>query len=220
MLNSKAPILTDDENLAMMCRKIGGHGFKNLKAEEGRVRLRQETFQNPNYKRHDVLGWNYRLSEFNAAIALAQLEKHELLIKMRTDSAKIFLDEMSDVDYLIPQITPEGYENSYYTLGVKFEGADLHGITWEQFRQKYIELGGDGIYGAWAIPYLEPVVKNNQYAYRNPSQYQGLHYPIGTCPVAESIQPKIMQFKTNYRDLELCKQKASALKNTIKYFKN
>ena len=36
----------------MMCRKIGGHGFKNLKAEEGRVRLRQETFQNPNYKRH------------------------------------------------------------------------------------------------------------------------------------------------------------------------
>jgi perosamine synthetase len=212
-------IITDDEHLAMMCRKIGGHGFKNLRAEEGRVRLRQETFQNPNYKRHDVLGWNYRLSEFNAAIALAQLERHEYLVDLRVESAKIFMDEMAEVSYLMPQVTPEGYENSYYALGVKYEGDEVMGVSWQDFRRKYIELGGDGVYGAWSIPYLEPLVINNQYAYRNPAQYKGLSYPLGTCPVAERVQPKLMQFKTNYRDLELAKTKALALRKTIEYFK-
>ena len=39
-------IVTDDEKLAEMCRKVGGHGFKNLRAEEGRIRLNSDIFQN------------------------------------------------------------------------------------------------------------------------------------------------------------------------------
>ena len=67
-------LITNDENLAKLARKVGGHGFKNLQADEGRVKLDLDVFQNPNFKRHDALGWNYRLSEFLSAIALAQLE--------------------------------------------------------------------------------------------------------------------------------------------------
>ncbi len=213
-------IITNDEELAMRSRKVGGHGFKNLQATEGRVRLRQDVFQNPNYKRHDVLGWNYRLSEFNAAIALAQLEKHKELIDLRVQSANIFLKAMQEAEYLIPQVTPEGYENSYYTLGVKYEGLEKKGVSWEKFRRKYIELGGDGIYGAWAVPYLEPMVAKRQYAYRNRKIYDNLEYKAGLCPVAEKIQPKIMQFKTNYRNLELCQYKADVLRKTIEHFGN
>lgn len=211
-------IITNDEELAMNCRKVGGHGFKNLQATEGRVRLRQDVFQNPHYKRHDVLGWNYRLSEFNAAIALAQLEKHEELINLRIESAKIFLEVMKKANYLIPQVTPAGYENSYYTLGVKYYGAEEIGVSWESFRAKYLEFGGDGIYGAWAVPYLEPMVASRQYAYRHRALYGKLEYTPGLCPTAETIQPKIMQFKTNYRDLNLCRLKAAALEKTIDYF--
>ena len=212
-------VTTNSETLAENMRKIGGHGFKNLKATEGRVRLRQEIFQNPNYKRHDVLGWNYRLSEFSAAIALAQLERWEELVNLRVDSANIFLDVMKGQPYFKPQKTPEGYENSYYTLGVRYLGEEAMGVTWQEFRKKYVELGGDGVYGAWALPYLEPVVKNKQFAYRNKKIYDKISYEEGICPVAEEIQPQIMQFKTNYRDLELCKKKADILHNTMEYFK-
>lgn len=212
-------IITNDEYIAMMSRKVGGHGFKNLQASEGRVRLRQDIFQNPNYKRHDVLGWNYRLSEFNAAIALAQLEKSDELVDMRIKSAELFIEVMKNCDFLIPQKTPDGYENSYYTLGVKYEGLSSIGVTWQDFRKKYIELGGDGIYGSWAVPYFEPVVKNLQFAYRNPKIYSNLKFEKGLCPNAESIQPKIMQFKTNYRDLDLAELKASILEKTIDYYK-
>jgi perosamine synthetase len=212
-------IITNSEKYAEMVRKVGGHGFKNLKAEEGRVRLNQDVFQNPHYKRHDVLGWNYRLPEFNAAIALAQLERIEDLIDLRIKSAKFFVDVMKTCDYLIPQFVPEGYTNTYYTLGVVYEGDKSIGVSWEEFRKSYINNGGDGIYGAWSVPYLEPMIAERQFAKRCPWVYEGVKYEKGLCPVAESLQPKIMQFKTNYRDAKLAEIKADVLLRTIKGFK-
>jgi perosamine synthetase len=213
-------VLTNNEQYAEMVRKVGGHGFKNLRAEEGRVRLNEDVFQSPHYKRHDMLGWNYRLPEFNAAVALAQLERVDELIELRVQSAQHFLDAMADCDYLKPQAVPEGYTNSYYTLGVRYEGADAIGVSWEEFRKTYIELGGDGVYGAWSVPYLEPMMAERVYVKRLPSVYENVYYAKGLCPVAERIQPLIMQFKTNYRDAELAKVKAQALRETIRKFKN
>lgn len=212
-------IITNDEKLAELSRKIGGHGFKNLKADEGRIRLKQEVFQNPHYKRHDELGWNYRLPEFNAAIAQAQLERIDELVDLRIKSAKLFMEAMSTCDYLIPQYTPADYTNSYYTLGVIYEGQEQVGISWEDFRKEYINQGGDGIYGAWSVPYLEPMITERKFVKRCPFIYEKITYEKGLCPIAEKIQPKIMQLKTNYRDIKLAEMKADALSKTIKKFK-
>jgi len=213
-------IITNNEKYAEMARKIGGHGFKNLKASEGRIRLNQDVFQNPNYKRHDEIGWNYRLPEFNAAVALAQLERIDELVKMRVKSARLFIEIMSECDYLIPQKVPQGYTNSYYTLGVIYEGEKSIGIKWEDFRKEYIKNGGDGIYGAWSVPYLEPVMVERKYVKRYPEIYSNIDYKKGLCPVAECVQPKIMQFKTNYRDIKLAEEKANILHKVIKKLKN
>ena len=213
-------IITNNEKYAELARKVGGHGFKNLRAEEGRIRLNQEVFQNPYYKRHDVLGWNYRLNEFSAAIALAQFERVDELVELRVKSAQMFIDVMKECDYLIPQKCPKGYTNSYYTLGVLYEGKEKIGVSWEDFRKAYIQNGGDGFYGAWAVPYTEPVIETKQFAKRCPWVYDKVEYKQGLCPVAERIQPKIMQFKTNYRDLELAKAKAEALRKTINQMRN
>lgn len=213
-------IVTNNEKYAEMVRKIGGHGFKNLKADEGRIRLNQDVFQNPNYKRHDEIGWNYRLPEFNAAVALAQLERIDELVKMRVKSARLFIEVMSECDYLIPQKVPQGYTNSYYTLGVIYEGEKSIGIKWEDFRKEYIKNGGDGIYGAWSVPYLEPVIIERKYVRRYPEIYSDINYEKGLCPIAEYVQPKIMQFKTNYRDIKLAEEKANILHKVIKKLKN
>ena len=156
-------IVTDNEEIAEMCRKIAGHGFKNLRAEEGRIRLNSEIFQNPDYKRHSDLGWNYRMPEFNAAIALAQLENAKKLQQLRVDSASIFLEVIQEADFLIPQKIPENTTHSFYTLGVLYKGKESIGVSWQDFRKAYVESGGDGIYGAWSIPYLEPVMLEKKY---------------------------------------------------------
>lgn len=211
-------IITDNEKFAEEIRKIGGHGFKNLKADEGRVRLNQDVFQDPDYKRHDTLGWNYRLSEFCAAVALGQLENIDCLVNLRRKCAEMFLDVMSNCDYLIPQKTPEDYFHTYYTLGVIYNGEESIGVSWKDFRKAYVNAGGDGIYGAWSVPYLEPVMSERAFVKQCPLVYENVYYEKGICPISEKIQKQLMQFKTNYRDLKLAEQKADILYNVIKKF--
>lgn len=211
-------VITNDETLAERVRKIGGHGFKNLGASEGRIRLNQSIFQNPNYKRHDTLGWNYRMPEFNAAVALAQLERVEELVELRIKSAGILIQAMRSCKYLVPQHTPSESVNSYYTLAVKYLGAEQGVASWEEFREAYLEEGGDGVYGAWSVPYLEPMMVERAYVQHNPTLYKDLRFSEGLCPVAERVQKQVMQFKTNYRDLSLAELKAEALYRTIRRF--
>ena len=42
------------------------------------------------------------------------------------------------------------------------------------------------------------------------------NYKKGDCPNAESVQPKMMQFKANYRDLKTAQEKINILSNVIK----
>ena len=81
-----------------------------------------------------------------------------------------------------------------------------------------MQNGGDGIYGAWSVPYLDPVMSNKSFVRRMPSIYDGLEYQQGLCPVAERIQSEMMVFKTNYRSLDLARAKADALRKTIQDF--
>ena len=211
-------IITNNKKYAKGCRKVGGHGFKSLEADNGAVKKDKNLLQNPNYERHDEIGWNYRLPEINSAIAYAQLERLEDIVQLRIDSANIFLEVIKDCSYFIPQKTPKDRTNSYWALGVIYNGEKEIGISWYDFRQKYLEMGGDGIYGAWQVPYNEPVMRERNFVKMNPEIYKNIYYEKGLCPVAEEIQKKLMVFKTNYRNLDLAKYKAYCLKKTINYY--
>lgn len=212
-------LLTNDEDLAIAARKLAGHGYTTLNASGGRIKFNSQfTVQDPDYKRHDKFGINYRLSEFNAAIALGQLEQLEKKVKMRIEIAELFIKEMRKCDFLIPQKVPEDRTHSYFTLAASYEGADKIGVDWREFRNKYVELGGDSFYAAWSVPYLEPLMQNKEYKKIAPV-YSKIDYERGLCPVAEKKQPKMMQFKTNYRNFEEAKQKALCLRETINYYK-
>ena len=213
-------VTTNDEHLAMLMRKMSNHGFKNSTARSGLTKLNLDDFQNPEYKRHDEIGWNYRLSEFSAAIAYAQLENIDHLINLRVQASNFYLEAISSTgcDYLIPQMVDEKRDHSYWTFPLLYKGNDIMGVSWQDFRKKYMENGGDGIYAAWSVPYLEPVISERKFVKFNPNDYGSISYEKGLCPVAESIQSRIMQFKTNYRDLDLAAEKADALKRTILYF--
>ena len=111
-------LTTNNEKYATSARKFGNHGFKNSSAKSGRTKLNLDDFQKPEYKRHDQIGWNYRLSEFLAAITVAQLEKIDDLINLRIKTSEMFLSVIKDTkcDYLIPQKSMEGVTNSYWAF--------------------------------------------------------------------------------------------------------
>ena len=68
-------ITTNNKNTAIKIRKFGCLGYKALTAKDGRIRNIKDIFQSPNYSRHDDIGLNYRMSEFQGAIGVAQTRK-------------------------------------------------------------------------------------------------------------------------------------------------
>ena len=219
-------VITDDEALAKAVRKFHGIGYSTIEAMDGRVRLRRDDFQNPGFERHDAFGWNYRLPEVAAAIGLAQLERLDTYVAKRQAIASLYDDAIHGCEYLIPQSEPKGFVSSDWTYAMVYEGAGAIGIPWADFRRKYMELGGDGFYAAWQVVYMEPVMREMAFygkgcPVRCPL-YEGpkVEWGPGLCPVAESLQPKLMQLKTNYGDLHTAREKANALRRTIDFYAN
>lgn len=50
------------------------------------------------------------------------------------------------------------------------------------------------------------------------ARYGEYKYEKGLCPIAESIQPQLLQFKTNYWDEADAVEQAKILRKTIQYF--
>ena len=200
-------IVTDNEELAVRARKFAGLGYKHMTATAGRTSLAMSTVQDPNYERFDTVGLNYRLNEISAAVGLAQLERIDEIVKKRKECASYFDIAVKDCSFMTPQRTPNCCEHSHYTYTVKYHGEEDTGLSWKDFYNRYIELGGDGFYGACMVPYLEPAFHD--------LEVNGVTYAAGLCPVAEEVQSQIMQFKTNYRDLKLAKEKADILNDLI-----
>ena len=210
-------LATDDEMLAAEMRKFGSMGFSVLSAGEGRIRLNKDIFQDPGYKRHDAFGMQFRLPEVAAALGLAQVEQMDHFIDLRISIAQLYADAVRSAggDYLVAQNVPDGYGSTYWCWTAKYMRDD---VSWKDFRAMNLEFGGDGVYAAWALAYQEDVVTSGAWKKRAPVLYDGIEFPAGTCPVAEKIQPRIMQFVNNYGSVEEAEPKAEALYKTIRHF--
>lgn len=207
-------VTTNSLELAEAVRKISSLGYAGVGANNGKIT--KQDIQDPNYERHVELGWNYRMPELCAAVALGQLERIKPLVEARIHSAKLFLEALGTCDWLIPQRVPTNDKCDYWAFVVKLAHPQ---IEWHEFRNKYADLGGDGIYAAWKLVYLEPVFQKKAFLGRERNMPQ-VKYSEGLCPVAEQVQPKLLQFKTNYWDEEHAAEQAAVLRKTISFFDN
>lgn len=198
-------VCTDDEQLAISMRQFGGVGFKNITASTGKVRISREKFQDPLYARHNIMAYNYRMPELCAAVAFAQCERIEIYVNLREEMGKSYTAALVDSSLLIPQKIQTGFRNTYWTFAALFEG-EKFGISWYDFRKKYMEFGGDGIYSAHQTVNNEPCFKNNKIGW-------------GEVPVSEQLQKKLMLFTTNQKDENERQTQISALQKTLDFFK-
>ncbi len=214
-------LITNDEVLAERMRKFGGIGFKNIRAASGQVRRSKDVFQDPKYLRHDSFGWNYRLPEVAAAVGLAQLERLDGFVARRQCMAAKYLEAIAACAWLKPQKVPPGYVNSYYTFAVRYSGEPVTGANWYDFRKKHMQYGGDGIYSAWSLIYREPSMRllNEEGRYFRDLPARGESYKgfldNVNCPVAEELQPMLLQFTTNQATAEQMEVQRDALKRAI-----
>lgn len=198
-------VATDDEILATKMRQFGGVGFKNIGASTGKVRIDRSKFQDPNYERHNMLAYNYRLPELCAAVGLAQCERIEEFVNLRVKMAERYLETLKNSELFVTMKVLPGYTCTYWTFVARFTGNN-HGIKWHDFRKKYIEFGGDGIYAAHQLVKNEPCFRDNKIGH-------------GDVPVSEIIQKELMLFTTNQRNQEEREIQIDAMEKTLNYFK-
>jgi len=202
-------IITGDADLAHAIRRYSSLGYAAVGASKGKIT--KDVIQDPAYERHASIGYNYRMPELCAAVALGQLEWLETLVSLRVQAAQLYAEAVAGCSWLVPQAVPDGYGHSYWTYVVRLD--QQVDFTWHDFRAKYLECGGERFYGAWQLTYLEPALRGRQLDATQSQQFQR-----GLCPIAEAIQPRLIQFKTNYFDLGQAAQQADALRQTIAYF--
>jgi perosamine synthetase len=180
-------VVTDDAILANSIRSFSCLGYK-----AGGSR---DDIQHPGAIRHHKVGWNYRMSDLQAAVALAQVEDFDYHVNIRQNSAFAM---SQDCRWLIPQSASYEHKSASWALCYRMENAP---VTWEQFRNRFIAFGGDAPYACWLPNYMEPAF--------------GQELDID-CPVAEEIQPRIIAFKTNYLLFDEAQEQDRILQRTIK----
>ena len=201
-------LTTNNKDLADKARQFNCLGYAGVSAEQGKIT--KNDIQDPQYSRHVSFGFNYRMSELQAACALGQLERAEELVQKRIEVANIFDEAIENQNVLKRQVEPEGYKNSYWAYCLVLD-TDNPSKDWYTFRDLFQKNGGDGYYAAWKLSYNEPAYQND--LQKRPGVWQ--KYDENCCPNAEYLQKRMIQMKTNYWDIEEAKGQAEILKKTI-----
>lgn len=209
-------ILTDDLQLAENIRKVQSLGYAGVSATKAKITKRD--IQDPAYSRHVTMGWNYRMPELCCAVALAQVENIDALVGRRIEVANIFQEATREFhEWFVPQRVDPDYTNSYWTWVCRI---DTEKVGWHTFRDRFLDNGGHGVYAAWKLTYLEPMFQNLNLLGRERfiSAENLAAYKEGLCPVAERIQPQLVQFKTNYWEIGQAHEQAAILRRTLAFF--
>jgi dTDP-4-amino-4,6-dideoxygalactose transaminase len=136
-------ITTNDDVVAERCRMIRQHG------------MRRRYY-------HDMLGYNFRMTDIQAAIGLAQLERLGDFTTKRQANASYF---NAKIDSVVTPITREGYGHVWHQYTVKVHTALDRDLAVEKLRESRI---GTGIY------YPVPIHKQKSMT----TVSDGVHLPV------------------------------------------
>lgn len=106
-------LATDDERTATIARLVRNHGESVVHAY-------------PDIDGMGLVGWNYRLTELEAAVAGAQTEKLDHLTAWRDRLARRLTSGLHDIPGLAPPVLGKGNTHVWFSYAVRFD-ADAWG---------------------------------------------------------------------------------------------
>ena len=140
---------------------------------------------------HEVLGYNYRMTEIAAAIGIAQLDRLDELNRRRIDNSKTLQERLGDVPWLqFPQAPVSGHVYFWCPVRVnrKLLGMETTDLI-DRLREDGVECRNR---------YLEPLYRQPALAaYR---QSDGTAYDTCNLPVSEAAAPELIGLP-NHPDL-------------------
>ncbi len=122
----------------------GGGGAITAKNPETVDHLRYLSTQakdDPHYYIHDEIGYNYRMTNIQAALGVAQMEELPEFIRIKQDNFKIYTEIFSDFKYGKLWGFREGTDSNHWFYSLKIDREYIH----ESMREIITTLEKDGV---------------------------------------------------------------------------
>ena len=175
-------IVTDDPTLAERLQLIRNHAEVVVK-DKGVKNL------------VNMVGYNYRMTEIEAAVASEQLKKLEKLQAERIKAADFLTHSLTGYSGISPPIIREGVESGYYAYAIKYDSVKT-GLSRDRFLAALFAEGVPAGKGYVEPIYLEPMYQQRiafgKDGFPFSSQYYKgkVSYEKGICPVTERMHYK------------------------------
>jgi perosamine synthetase len=172
-------IVTDDERYAKRLNLIRNHAEAVIKSEDSAELC-------------NMLGYNFRLGEIEAAIASEQLKKLEGQLQSRQRVANQLNEGLRDLDGLSIPLVTKGNTHVYYLYAMTLKTKHL-GISREKLIDALRAEGVPGLFGGYQNLHLLPLFRHKiafgtrGFPWTSPYNDRNISYDQGICPVAEEL---------------------------------
>ena len=142
----------------------------------------------------NMLGFNFRLTEIQAAIGIEQLKKLEKIIKKKRWVAKKFMEGLKDLKGLKLPITRKNYTHSYYNFALRIDKEVIKVSKAKIF--KALKAEGVPINDKYENIHLLPIFQkkiaygSSGFPWKDNRNLNKVKYHKGICPIAENITTK------------------------------
>ncbi len=140
----------------------------------------------------NMVGFNYRMTEIEAAIGSAQLKKLDGLLNSRIAAADYLSQRISGIPGLLPPLVKPDVKHGYYLYAIRYDANEI-GISRETFAEA-VRAEGVPLATSYAPPLYYMPLYQNRIAFGEhgfPFTYEGykgsVSYERGICPVAERM---------------------------------
>lgn len=113
------------------------------------------------------LGFNYRMTDIQAAIGVAQMEKLPEIIKKRRQVAKYYNEKLANIDFIVLPYEPKGYKHVYQTYVIRIK--ENSKLNRDKIMYKLMKKGISTRKGTNAI--------HNEYYYKKRFNYSSKEFP-------------------------------------------
>ena len=166
-------IVTNDDNLAELCRSMRNQGRR---APAATAHASDDHNSTSSFLEHERLGYNYRLSEIAAALGVAQMERLDAILDARRRVAGMYMQRLMDWQDLILPTVEDPDDMSWFVFAIRL--SDQYGQV-ERDRiitgMRRHEIGAANYF---PCIHLQPFYRE-QFGSK-----------VGDCPVAESISAR------------------------------
>lgn len=120
-------VITNNDDYAQRLDHFSDHGHDHIGSDRGA-------------EEHPYLGYNYRISELNAAVGLAQFRRIDEFLALQKKHYTIIRQELEQLSSVTFRTVPEGGEESYAFLNFFLDDLDTARAVSEEFNVNGIDV--------------------------------------------------------------------------------